>query len=287
MKKSLILLAMIAGATPLFAETNAVIEVKLFKTWKIRGEWIFGNLAIKNTGTDPIRLTKDAGDFDISQLYTRSLPDKSAEYFETDIERRYQMLFFEESEFFNLLPEETHVYEGRKFHLSTRSNFSEEMRFIVSIYLGNGFWLDSEPLTVKGVVPDSEEDLGTIANNELARQGKNLHDTWKLVVATYKNERWLYKKSIPNPGERRTETLYFSVCPLSLTNKIRVEPHDDKALFKIWDGDKSMIYDMYKSSIIEGPDENDVFGKWTHERKQKAEADNAEVRRKKAEAQAQ
>ena len=30
-------------------------------------------------------------------------------------------------------------------------------------------------------------------------------------------------------------------------------------------------------------DENNVFGKWTRERKQRAEADNAEVRRKKAE----
>jgi hypothetical protein len=45
-----------------------------------------------------------------------------------------------------------------------------------------------------------------------------------------------------------------------------------------------MIYDMYKSVIVEGPDENNVLGKWTRERKQKAEADNAEVRRKKQEA---
>ena len=62
---------------------------------------------------------------------------------------------------------------------------------------------------------------------------------------------------------------------------------DDATLFKIWDGDKSMIYHLIKSVLTEGPDENNVLGKWTRERKQKAEADNAEVRRKKAEAQAQ
>jgi len=48
-----------------------------------------------------------------------------------------------------------------------------------------------------------------------------------------------------------------------------------------------MIYHLIKSVLTEGPDENNVLGKWTRERKQKAEADNAEVRRKKAEAQAQ
>jgi hypothetical protein len=45
-----------------------------------------------------------------------------------------------------------------------------------------------------------------------------------------------------------------------------------------------MIYRDGQSIILEGPDENNVFGKWTRERKQKAEADNAEVRRKKQEA---
>ena len=279
-----LLIALIGIASLASAETNALIEVKLFKDWVIKGECGFCNLAIKNTGTAPIRLTKDAIDFSMSQLYARSLPAKHAEYFETEIETRYKILFFEEVEFFDLLPGETHVYEGRKFLLPARAPFSEEMRSIVSIYLGKGFWLDSEPLTVNGVTPDSEEDLGTIANNELARQGKNLHDTWKLVAITYKNERWLCKKSLPNPQLKILGGDYYSVCPLSLTNKIRVEPHDDKGLFKIWDGDKSMIYDMYKSIIIEGPDENNVLGKWTRERKQKAEADNAEVRRKKAEA---
>jgi len=277
MKKSLTLLAMIAGTTPLFAETNALIEVKLFKGWVIKRECGFGNLAIKNIGTDPSRLTKDAVDFDISQLYARSFPDKSAEYWETEIENRYQMLFFEEAEFFNLLSGDTHVYEGRKFLLPARAPFSDEMRFIVSIYLGNGFWLDSEPLTVKGIVPDSEEYVATVGGGDFPCH---------LVTITYKNERWLYMKTLPS--ERlRSAGGYYSICPVSLADKIRVEPHDDKALFKIRDGDKFFIYDFKKSVIVEGPDENNVLGKWTRERKQRAEADNAEVRRKKAEAQAQ
>ena len=273
-----LLIALIGIASLASAETNVVIEVKLFKDWVIKWECGFGNLAIKNTGTDPIRLVKDAGYFAISQLYARSLPDKRAEYRESEIESSYQMLFFEEAEFFNLLPEETHVYEGRKFLLPVLTPFSETMPFIVSIYLGNGFWLDSEPLTVKGVVPDSEEYVATVGDGDFPRH---------LVTITYKNERWLYVKTLPNERLRSAGGAYYSICPLSLTNKIRIEPHDGKRLYKIWDGDKSMIYLLGQSILTEGPDENNVLGKWTRERKQKAEADNAEVRRKKAEAQAQ
>ena len=64
-----------------------------------------------------------------------------------------------------------------------------------------------------------------------------------------------------------------------------VPSHEGKGrLYKIWDGEKSMIYQDGVCMLLEGPDENDVFGKWTRKRKQRAEADNAEVRRKKAEA---
>jgi len=126
-------------------------------------------------------------------------------------------------------------------------------------------------LTVKGVVPDSEEHLATINNKK-----RNVNDLYKMVAVTYKGERWLYKKSKFNN--------YFPVCPLSLTNKIRIENYDDEEQFRIWDGDKSMIFHLSKSVLTEGPDENNVLGKWTRDRKLKAEADNAEVRRKKQEA---
>jgi len=268
MKKHSILTALLIGTSPLlFAETNALIEVKLFKGWVIKGECGFGNLAIKNTGTAPILLAKDAFTFSSFQLHARSFPNKRAEYGESEIESDYQMLrSMEEFEFFNLLPGETHVYEGRKFLLPARAPFSEEMRFIVSIYLGKGFWLDSEPLTVKGVVPDSIEHVTTLTDVNGSRD---------LVTVTYKNERWLYTKL----GG------YYTDFPLSLTNKIRVEPHEAKGHYKIWDGDKPIVFDLLQSLIREGPDENNVLGKWTRERKQKAEADNAEVRRKKAEQQ--
>ena len=137
------------------------------------------------------------------------------------------------------------------------------------MYFNNGFWLDSAPLTFNKVTPNSEDFLTTI------NDGRNLHSNWDLVTITYKSERWLYTKR---------GGLYFSVCPLSLTNKIRVEAHDGGRFHKIWDGDKSMIYQMGTGMLLESPDENNVFGKWTRERKQKAEADNAEVRRKQAEA---
>ena len=273
MKKSIILFAMLIGIVPLrsaLAETNALLEVKLFKDWVIKNEYGFGNLAIKNTGTDPIFLTKDATSFALSQLHTRSFPANRTEYGEFEIESNYQILFLEEAEFFNLPPEETHVYEGRKLHLPARAPFSEEMRFIVSIYLGKGFWLDSEPLTVKGIIPDSVKELPSVKDNT-----RNLQDPpRKMSAITYKNERWLYYGNV------------YPICPLSLTNKIRIEPHDGAGLFKIWDGDKSMIFDMYRGGVIvEGSDEHDVLGKWTRERKQQAEADNAEVRKKKQEAQ--
>ena len=281
MKKSYgIMTVCVSVASLLFADTNAVIEVKLFKSWIIEGEQVFGNLAIKNTGTDPILLAKNSGLFDIGQLAFARFENR---------EEAYRQI--PKDGFFSLLPEETQVYEGRKFYFNIPEIFSEEIRFTISIYLGGEtlaqqppairrlpsdvrkmqyplkeFWLDSEPLVVNGVVPDSEEELAAIAN-----------DFWKLVAVTYKNERWLYKKS-PRSNN------YYAICPLSPTNKIRVEPNDNENLFTIWDGSRSMIFDLKKSVIIEGPDENNVLGKWTRERKQKAEADNAEVRRKRAEA---
>lgn len=142
--------------------------------------------------------------------------------------------------------------------------------------------MDSEPCTVNGVVPDSMEEISTIANNTLARQGKNLYVRSKLVAVTYRNERWLYKKSIPKPELIWSGKYCYPICPVGLTNEIRVEPYDDAYLFKIWDGDKSMIYDMPKNDIVEGPDENNVLGKWTREKKKEVDAHNAEVRLKKA-----
>jgi len=269
MKKSLTLLAMLIGMTPLLsAETNAQIEVKFFKNWIIKGEGNFGNLAIKNTGTEPFLLAKDAFDFQTGQLVARSLPNKKS--VKWDPEEEYRLIALDDGEFFNLSPGETHVYDGRKFYLPVGTAFSEEMGFVVSIYLGNGFWLDSEPLTVKRIIPDSVEELPPVKDNT-----RNLQDPpRKMSAITYKNERWLYYGNV------------YPICPLSLNGKIRIEPHDGAGLFKIWDGDKSMIFDMYRGGVIvEGSDEHDVLGKWTRERKQQAEADNAEVRRKKQEVQ--
>jgi len=247
-----------------FAETTAHIEVKLFKDWVIKGELSFANLAIKNTGTAPILLAKDVFDFEGGQLSCTKEGEVIDELYR-DISRH--------GGFFSLLSGETHVYEDRKLYLEIPPPFSEKIRFTVSVYLGNGFWLDSEPLMYHGVIPDSEEHLTTITD---------VNGQYKMLGVTYKNERWLYK-TMPSRLARDAKTLYFPVCPLSLTNKIRVEPQDDKMLFKIWDGGKSMIFHLTKSILLEGPDENDVLGKWTRERKQRAEADNAEVRRKKAE----
>ena len=265
-------LALFMFHIPAIADTNALIEVKLFKGWVINGEIPFGNLAIKNIGTEPILLAKDPVDFEMGQLcFVKEMEIYDGLYQKIS---RY-------GGFFNLLPEETHVYEGRKFLLEVPHLFSETIRFTVSLYLGNGFWLDSAPLIVNGVVPDSEEQLAVITNNKLVRQGAKGVGSWKLVTVTYKDERWLYKKSILNPQGLIKEEFYFPVCPLSFANEIRVEPYDDEQLFKIWDGDKTMIFHLTKSIITEGPDENDVLGKWTRERKRKADADNAEVRRKK------
>jgi len=275
MTKRYTMIALLVSSTPfIFAETNALIEVKLFKDWVISEERNFGhfNLAIKNTGTEPILLAKRPVNFEGGQLVTRPLPrDPVAD---SKQEREYQMIARRSDEFFSLSPDETYVYDNCKFLLDSELPFAKEMRFTVSIYLGKDFWLDSEPLVINGVTPDAMEDLATIKDNT-----RNIQDPpRKLVAVTYKNERWLYMKG--------TKTgIYYSVCPLSLTNKIRVEPHDDVSLFKIWDGDKSIIFNMGKIIIVEGPDENDVYGKWTRERKQRAEADNAEVRRKKAEQQ--
>jgi len=263
--KKLLSLALASCILPMsaFAETNALIEVKLFKTWVIEGELNFVNLAIKNTGTSPIRLFEDAVAFEAGQLAVGRL-DKG-KYVGGDMTVGLYRSYAWDEPLFELPPGETHVYEGRKFLLSLP--FSEE-KFVISVYLNNGFWLDSEPLTVTGVVPDSEEILATV------NDGRNLHILRELVAVTYTNERWLYEKL--GGG-------YYPVCPLSLAHKIRVEPHDGKGIYKIWDGDKPMIFDLCKSLILEDPDENNVLGKWTRERKQRAEADNTEVRRKKAE----
>ena len=250
-----------------FAETNAVIEVKLFKDWIIKGEVNCGNfnLAIKNTGTDPILLATTPFHFEIGQLATRPFPHIPNEASERKQEQEYQMIVPNDGEFFSLLPEETHVYEGRKFYLPQRLFFSEEIRFTVSIYLGKGFWLDSDPVTLNGVVPASEEKVATLTD---------VNGSCDLVTVTYKNQRWLYSKT--------PKGSYFEICPVSPASKIRVEPHEGKGLYKLWDGDKPMVYWDRQSIIIEGPDENDVLGKWTRERKRKADADNAEVRRRKA-----
>ena len=275
MKKCCLMITLlINSASLLFAEPNAVIEVKLFKTWVIKGEQDFFSLAIKNIGTEPFLLAKDTFEFSTGQLFARSLDNKSVGstgtfWFSCDEE--YKTI--EWGEGFEPLPaEETRVFDGRKFRLVVRVPFAETIQYKVSVYLGNNFWLDSEPLTVNGVLPDAIEDLEAVKDNT-----RNLQDPPRgLMTVTYKNERWLYIKSMSGKG-------CYSVCPLSLTNKIRVEPHDGGALFKIWDGDKSMIFHMHQMMLLEGPDENNVFGKWTRERKQQAEADNAEVRKKKAE----
>jgi len=260
----------ICNTSLLFAETNAVVEVKLFKNWIVKGERNFCNVAIKNTGTVPLLLAKDVFEFYTGQLSIRSLDNKQGSPVAGIIS--YDQAYEEIEEWgkgFEPLPiGETRVFEGRKFRLPIRMPFSEMIQYKVSVYLGKGVWLDSEPLTVNGVVPDAEEHMATITDVNGSRD---------LVAVTYKNERWLYLKT----------TSYWSICPISLTNKIRVEPHDGERLHKIWDGDKSMIYRDGQMILLEGPDENDVFGKWTRERKQRAEADNAEVRRKKAEVQAQ
>jgi len=280
MKKSVLsLIISVICVLPMFAETNALIEAKLFKDWIIKGESSFCNLAIKNTGTSPILLAEKPADFSEGQLVTRPLPRRLAE--DKEQEEQYQLMLLEKGEFLKLLPEETHVYEGRKFLLNHQFSFAEEIRFTISVYLGKGVWLDSEPLMINGVVSDSEEYLATVLDNptdsKLASEKRSGFSIWDLVAVTYKNERWLYKKSTDSPHS-------YPVCPLSLMNKIRIEDHEGENLFKIWDGDKPMIYHIKKSILLEGPDENDVLGKWTRERKQKAEADNAEGRRKKQEA---
>ena len=261
-KMSVITATLISVAPLLLAETKALIEVKLFKDWVIKGECTFGGFVFKNAGADPIPLARKAIDFEMYQL----MPSKSEDARSLDgglkrIEQR-------SDGFVLLLPGETHVYEGRTFLLDTKPIFSEgEIRFTKPIYFGNGVWIDTEPMIFIGVVPDSEEHIATLTDVNGSRD---------LVAVTYKNERWLYTK---------LGGLYFSNCPVSLTNKISVEPHDGTKLYKVWDGDNSMIYQKGLGMLTEGPDENNVFGKWTRERKQKAEADNAEVRRKKQEQQ--
>ena len=276
MKKRCVMIVLFVGFTTLlFAETNALIEVELFKTWVIRGEWGVGNLVIQNTGTVPLPLAKTAEDFDIGQLSTRSLDNKvcgPAGGGSYDGAYREIGLY---GDGFTMLPvDEKKVYDGRKFLLPARAPFAETMTFKVSVYLGSGIFVDSPPLTVNGVVPDFEEYVATIGHNRFIREGKRKGPEWKLIAISYKSERWLYKTSLTGGG-------YYPICPVSLKNKIRVEPYDDALLFKIWDGDKSMIFHMNKSMIMEGPDENDVLGKWTRDKKKEVQAHNDEVRRKK------
>ena len=255
MKKMNMTIAMLIGITPLlFAETNALITVHLFKDWVIAGEDTFGGFVFKNTGSDPLPLAQKVIDFEGYQLMQyKSEGAKRAEERFQGIEQR--------GGFYFLPPGETHIYEGRKFYLD---NVEGKMPFTIAIYFGNGVWIETEPITLNGVVPDSEEKVTTITN---------AYGSFDLVTVTYKNERWLYAKY---------SRCCFPVCPIS-QGEIRIEPYDGKQLHKIWDGDKSMIYQAGSGLILEGSDENNVLGKWTRERKQKAEADNAEVRRKRAE----
>ena len=267
-KRSMMTVVVSSMVSLVFADTNALIEVKLFKTWVIAGEEFEHNfnLTITNTGSDPIKLFKDAYDFSMGQLCMRPLPRNPDTAQENERqEREYGMV--RKDKLFELPPGETHVYEGRKFFITEPAlDFSAEMRFTASVYLRNGVWLDSGPVTLYGVTPDAEKKVGTVGDANFPCD---------LVAVTYRNERWLYSKS---------DGGYFEICPVSLTGRIRAEPHEGKGrLYKIWDGDKSMIYQHGWSILLEGPDENDVLGKWTRERKRKADADNAEVRRKRGE----
>ena len=260
MKKMNTTIAMLIGISPLLlAETNALIEVKVFKDWVIRGEYTQGGFVFKNTGTHPLSLAKKATDFDLYQLMQYKSEDTKAN------EGSFRVIE-QRGGFYFLPPGETHIYEGRNFYLDNEHLFSVgNVRFTIPIYFGNGVWIDTEPVVLNGVVPDSEEHITTLTDFNGSRD---------FVTVTYKNERWLYAKYSRS---------CFPVCPIS-QGKIRVEPYDGKRLYKIWDGDKSMIYQDGTGLILEGSDEHNVLGKWTRERKQKAEADNAEVRRKKAEA---
>ena len=278
MKKRYTIITMLVGIAPLlFADTNALIEVKRFKTWVVKNEQNFYAIAIKNIGTEPILLAKTTDEFYLGQLSTRSLDNKlgSPPGGPITYDEAYEEIeMFEKGRFEPLPVGETRVFEGRKFLLSSRAPFAETMQYKVSVYLGNNFWLDSEPLTVHGIIPDSEEYVATVGEANFPCD---------LVAVTYKSERWLYVKTLPNEQLRSAGGSYYSICPVSLTNKIRVEPHDGKSLYKIWDGGTSMIYRDGQTIIVEGSDEHNVLGKWARERKQQAEADNAEVRRQKAE----
>lgn len=283
MKKRCLIAMLYVGLVPLlFAETNALIEVELFKTWVIGTEWCCGGLTIENTGTVLLPLAKTAEDFEIRQLATRTLDNKIGDLCRGGPPDLMHRDIAEGGEGFEMLPVgEKKLYEGRRFLFLPRVPFSETMQFKVSVYLGNGFFIDSKPVTVHGVIPESEECVATIGHNKFIRAGKRKGPEWELVVITYKDERWLYKKSLPIPQLNISGASYIPVCPVSLGNKIRVEPYDNALLFKILDGDKSMIFHMNKGMIMEGPDENDVLGKWTRG-KREVQAHNDEVRRKKA-----
>ena len=264
------IIAMLVCFAPLLfaeeAKTNALIEVKQYKNWILEKECGFISLAIKNTGTAPILLAKTPNDFEMGQL--RFAKDRKL------CDELYLEICRYGDGFFKLLPAETHVYENRDFLLGPPHFVSDGKMFATaSVYLGDGVWLDSEPLSLNVVAPDSEEEVGIINNKK-----RNVDYIYTLVAITYKKERWLCTKVVRSGN-------YYTVCPVSLANTIRVEPYDDEALFKIWDGDKTMIFDLNKGVLLEGVDENNVLGAWTRERKQRAEAENAEVRRKKIEEQ--
>lgn len=275
MKRSIAVFMLFAGFAPLLtAETNALVEVVLFKNWKIKNEWNFGNLTIQNTGSESFLLAKTADDFDLGQLSTRSLDNKlDGPPGGTSYDKAYEGINMFEEGFQPLAVGEKRVYEGRRFLLPVRVPFAETMHFKVSVYLGNGTFIDSSPLTVNGVVPDSEEYVATVINNKFVKQGKKGVYPKKLVAVTYKTERWLYSTSVTGGG-------YYPICPVSLKGKLHVEPYNNAELFKIWDEDKSMIYNMYSNLIVEGPEENDVLGKWTREKKNEVKAHNEEVRRR-------
>lgn len=164
MKKRCKMIVLLAGIAPLlFAETNALIEVKLFKTWVIESEWPCGNLTIMNTGTEPFLLAKEAVDFSIGQLATRSLDNNiTAQIAGGSYELNYREITLS-GEGFDILPAgEKKVYEGKSFLFPSCVPFSETMQFKVSVYLRNGVIVDSKPLIINGVTADSEDFLASI-----------------------------------------------------------------------------------------------------------------------------
>ncbi len=67
--KNAIMIVLFTCIAPLLLAETTLIEVKLFKTWVVKGERNFGNLMIQNTGTEPFLLAKTADDFDIGHQH--------------------------------------------------------------------------------------------------------------------------------------------------------------------------------------------------------------------------